>query len=275
MPDFTTSDGIRLHFEDTGSGQPVLCLAGLTRNSRDFLFVQPHLGDKRLIMMDYRGRGQSDYDPDFMNYNIFRESHDAIELLDHLDVPKAAILGTSRGGLIAMALAASHPERLTHVILNDVGPVIEPAGIAKIMDYVGKTPVSKTYDEAAKSLQSVMEPQFPGVPYERWRAQAEIQYAATSDGLSLRYDPALRTALLEQAATGAIPDMWMFFDALRDIPTGVLRGANSDVLGAETLTEMHNRHPGLISAEVPNRGHVPFLDEPESLDIIRRVLSVT
>ncbi len=275
MPDFTTSDGRRLHFEDTGSGQPVLCLAGLTRNSRDFSFMQPHLGDKRLIMMDYRGRGQSDYDPDFMNYNIFRESHDAIELLDHLDVPKAAILGTSRGGLIAMALAASHPERLTHVILNDVGPVIEPAGIAKIMDYVGKAPVSKTYDEAAETLQSVMKPQFPGVPYERWRAQAEIQYAATSDGLSLRYDPALRTALLEQAATGAIPDMWMFFEALRDIPTGVLRGANSDVLGAETLTEMHNRHPGLISAEVPNRGHVPFLDEPESLDIIRRVLSVT
>ncbi|MES0863990.1 alpha/beta hydrolase [Ruegeria sp. SCPT10] len=275
MPDFRTSDGRRLYFEQSGSGDPVLCLSGLTRNSGDFSFVQPHLNGMQLIMMDYRGRGRSDRDPDFMNYNIFRESLDAIELLNHLGVEKTAILGTSRGGLIAMALAASHPDRLTHVILNDVGPVIEPSGIAKIMDYVGKAPISKTYEEAARVLQAVMEPQFPGVPYERWLALAKIQYSATPEGLTLQYDPALRTALLEQAAAGAIPDMWIFYDALKDIPTGVLRGANSDVLSAETLAEMHKRHPELISAEVPNRGHVPFLDEPESLALIHKVLSTT
>ncbi|KUJ78691.1 alpha/beta fold hydrolase [Ruegeria profundi] len=272
MAFFTTSDDRRLFYSDTGAGTPLLCLAGLTRCSRDFSFLAPHVTDLRMITMDYRGRGQSDRDPDFMNYNIFRESHDVIELLDHLGVERVVVLGTSRGGLIAMALAASHPERLSAVILNDVGPVIEPVGIAKIMDYVGKQPASSTYDEAAKALQHGMAQHFPGVSLERWRQQAEIQYEQTETGLVLRYDPALRTALLDQAAAGAMPDMWMFFDALRDIPTGVIRGANSDVLGKNTLDEMHRRHPGLISADIPDRGHVPFLDEPQSLDLIRKVI---
>ncbi len=273
MAFFTASDGRRIYFEDTGGGVPVLCLAGLTRNGRDFSFLAQRVPDLRMITMDYRGRGNSDYDPDYMNYNILRESHDAIELLDHLGLDRVVILGTSRGGLIAMALAASHPERLSGVVLNDVGPVIEPAGIAKIMDYVGKQPTTKTYDEAAKSLQHVMGPQFPGVSLDRWRQQAEIQYEQTDDGLALRYDPALRAALLEQAASGAAPDLWPLFEALRDIPTGAIRGENSDVLGKETLIEMHNRHPDLMSVEVPDRGHVPFLDEPQSRALIRKVLS--
>ncbi|WP_170399096.1 alpha/beta fold hydrolase [Ruegeria arenilitoris] len=272
MAFFTTSDDRRLFFDDIGAGTPVLCLAGLTRNSQDFAFLAPHITDVRMITMDYRGRGQSDHDPDYMNYNIVRESLDVIELLDHLRLDRVVVLGTSRGGLIAMALAVSHPERLSGVILNDVGPVIDPVGIAKIMDYVGKQPTSKTYDEAAKILQQVMEQQFPGVSLDRWRQQAEIQYELTDDGLTLRYDPALRTALLEQTAAGKFPDLWMFFEALRDIPTGVIRGANSDVLGKDTLVEMHKRHPDLISAEIPDRGHVPFLDEPQSLALIRKVL---
>ena len=273
MAEFTTSDGIRIYFEETGTGTPLLCLAGLTRNTRDFSFLAPHVTDLRLITMDYRGRGQSAYDPDYMNYNIFREGQDAIELLDHLGLSKATILGTSRGGLIAMALAANHPERLSGVILNDVGPVIEPAGIAKIMTYVGVQPASKTFDEAAQALKHLMEPQFPGVPLKVWRQQAEFQFDEQADGLTLRYDPALRTALIEQAAAGTAPDLWAFFEALRGIPSGAIRGATSDLLSADTLTEMHARHPKLISTEVPDRGHVPFLNEPQSLDVICKVLN--
>ncbi|SLN73036.1 alpha/beta fold hydrolase [Ruegeria meonggei] len=272
MAFFTTSDGRDLYFEDTGSGTPLLCLAGLTRNTKDFSFLTPHVTDLRLIAMDYRGRGQSDYDPDFMNYNVPRESQDVIELLDHLGLDRVAVLGTSRGGLIAMALAISHPKRLRAVVLNDVGPVIEPSGIAKIMGYIGKQPVSKTFDHAAQALQHVMGPQFPGISLDRWRQVAEFQYEQTADGLALRYDPALRTVLMDQAAAGETPDLWAFFEALRDIPTGVIRGANSDILSTETLIEMHKRHPGLISVEVPDRGHVPFLDEPQSLNLIRKVL---
>ncbi|MBT3141703.1 alpha/beta hydrolase [Phaeobacter gallaeciensis] len=272
MANFQTSDNRRLYFEDAGTGQPLLCLAGLTRCSRDFSFLAPHVTDLRMITMDYRGRGQSDYDPDYMNYNVLREAHDVIELLNHLELDRATILGTSRGGLIAMALAANHPERLSGVVLNDIGPVVGAVGIARIMDYVGKKPVSKTHEQAAAILQQFMEPQFPGVPYHVWRKQAEIQYHATEAGLELRYDEALRKALLEQAATGATPDMWLFYEALKKIPAGVIRGGNSDILDAPTLAEMHQRHPGLISAEVPDRGHVPFLDEPQSLQVIRAIL---
>lgn len=275
MAFFTTSDGLRIFYEDTGSGSPLLCLAGLTRNSRDFAFFASHANDVRMIAMDYRGRGQSDHDPDYANYNILREAQDAIEVLDHLGLDKVTVLGTSRGGLIAMALAASHRDRLAGVILNDVGPVIEPAGITKIMDYVGKQPVATSYDEMAAAMKLTLEPRFPGVPLEVWRNQAEVQYALTPTGLTLRYDPALRQALLDQAASGVTPDLWPWFDELRDIPTGVIRGANSDLLAAATVHEMHARHPGLVSTEVPDRGHVPFLNEPQSLDIIRKVLDAT
>jgi pimeloyl-ACP methyl ester carboxylesterase len=273
MADFTTSDNIRIFFEETGTGAPILCLSGLTRNSRDFSFFAPHATDLRMIAMDYRGRGRSEYDPNYSNYNVPREAQDVIELLDHLGLQKVSILGTSRGGLIAMALAASHPDRLAGVVLNDVGPVIEPAGIAKIIGYVGARPASKSYDDAAAVLKTLMEPQFPGVALEIWRKQAEFQFKEQGGSLGLRYDPALGKALQEQAASGVIPDMWPLFEALRGLPTGVIRGANSDLLGRGTVTEMHARHPDMISAEVPDRGHVPFLNEPQSLDVIRKVLN--
>lgn len=275
MSFFVTADGKRLHFTDTGQGQPLLCLAGLTRTGLDFSFLAPHMRDLRMITLDSRGRGASDYDPDFMNYNVLRETHDAIELLDHLELDKVTLLGTSRGGLLAMAMAASHPERLAGVILNDIGPVVGAQGIARIMDYVGKRPKAKTLDAAAADLKAAMEREFPGVPLEVWRQQADYQYRATDTGLELRYDTALRKALLEQAATGATPDMWLFFEALKGLPLGVLRGANSDILSHETLEEMRHRHPGLIAAEVLGRGHAPFLDEPESLTLIRKILDIT
>lgn len=274
MPQFTTSDGVRLTYEDTGSGKPLLCLAGLTRNSRDFSFFTPHANGLRVITMDYRGRGDSDFDPDYRNYSVPREAQDVIELLDHLKLDRVSILGTSRGGLIAMTLAAIRPERLSAVILNDVGPVIEPSAIGRIMNYVGKAPASTTLEQAAFALKQAMDPQFPGVSIETWRQQAAFQYEETGTGLRLRYDPALRTALQEQIAAGPPADLWPLFEALNPLPTGVIRGANSDLLSAETLAEMHQRHAGLISAEVPDRGHVPFLDEPQSITVIRKVLDL-
>ncbi|WP_425083948.1 alpha/beta fold hydrolase [Ruegeria profundi] len=272
MGEFKSSDGIRLHYEDSGAGVPLLCLAGLTRNGRDFSLLAPHVADARLITMDARGRGQSDHDPNHANYNVLRETQDVIELLDHLALDRVVVLGTSRGGMIAMMLATLQPDRLAGVILNDVGPVIEPSGIARIMDYVGVAPNSKTFDEAAAVLKAVTEPHFPDIPLEVWRIQAENQYQETPEGLALRYDPALRMALIEQAAAGPVPDLWPFFEALQGIPTGVLRGANSDILSQETLKQMQAHHPGLITAEIPDRGHVPFLDEPQSLTVIRKIL---
>ena len=127
MPKFTTSDGLSLFYEDQGDGPPVLCLAGLTRNTTDFTYLVPHMAGTRLIRLDYRGRGQSDYAEDYMTYNILREGQDAVELLDHLGLAKATIIGTSRGGLIAMALSHTHPDRLNGVVLNDIGQRSPPS----------------------------------------------------------------------------------------------------------------------------------------------------
>mgnify|MGYP000014669069 CR=1 FL=1 len=187
MPEFTTSDGLSLHYEDTGSGLPVLCLAGLTRNARDFDFVAPHLGTIRMITMDYRGRGQSDWASDYSTYNVIREGTDALELLDHLDVEKAAILVTSRGGLIAMILAATHKTRLLGVALNDIGPELNIEGLEFIMGYLGKSPPHKTLDDLALARMKTMATSFPGVPLDVWRQEVENTYKKTAHAHALLY----------------------------------------------------------------------------------------
>jgi len=277
MPKFTTSDGLSLFYEDQGDGPPVLCLAGLTRNTTDFTYLVPHMAGTRLIRLDYRGRGQSDYAEDYMTYNILREGQDAVELLDHLGIDKATIIGTSRGGLIAMALSHTHPDRLNGVVLNDIGPEVAPIGIERIMDYVGKTPPFPDLDSAADALKAGNEAAFPGVPLERWREQAEFMWFEKPDdgGIGIRYDSRLRDAMIGQAGAGDAPDLWQLFDGLKDQPLASIRGQNSDLFTAETQGEMNARHPDMITAVVPDRGHVPFLDEPESLTAIRALLERT
>ncbi|WP_104020296.1 alpha/beta fold hydrolase [Roseovarius nitratireducens] len=276
MARFATSDGLSLHYRDEGTGQPVLCLAGLTRNSADFDFMAPHLSDTRLIRLDYRGRGQSDHAADFMSYNILTEARDATELLDHLGLDRVTIIGTSRGGLIAMALAHLHPGRLAGVVLNDIGPEVADTGIARIMDYVGREPDLPDLDAAAGALAHVHAAAFPGVPLARWRAQAEAMFfEKPGGGLGLRYDPRLRDALVGQAGAGGAPDLWQMFAALGGLPLAAIRGANSDLLSPETFARMQARHPGMIAATVPDRGHVPFLDEPQALAAIRCLLEQT
>lgn len=273
MPRFTSSDGLSLYFEDEGSGPPVLCLAGLTRNSADFSFVMPHLAGHRVIRPDYRGRGQSDYAEDFMTYSILREAQDSIELLDHLGIGRTTLLGTSRGGLISMVLAHGHKARLAGVVLNDIGPEVATAGLNRIMDYVGKTPPYPDLDSAAEALHTGYAAGFPDVPLARWREQAGFMWAEEpGGGLRIRYDARLRDAMIGQAGAAKAPDLWQLFDALAGLPLGAIRGANSDLLSAETLARMQARHDGMITATVPGRGHVPFLDEPEALDVIHRLL---
>ncbi|MEY8829787.1 alpha/beta fold hydrolase [Sedimentitalea sp. XS_ASV28] len=272
MSRFAAPDGLSLHYEDNGDGQPLLCLPGLTRNTRDFDFLAPHMGACRMIAMDYRGRGQSDYADDHATYSIPHEASDVIALLEHLKLDKVTVLGTSRGGLIAMALAAAHPDRLSAVILNDVGPVIAPGGVERIMQYVGVTPPYRNLAEAAEAMAATQGQQFPGLAAETWQRLAAAQYAETAEGLALRYDARLRDALIEQAQAGPPPDLWPLFDALKPLPVGVLRGENSDILSPDTLAEMQARHPGLVAVTVANRGHVPLLDEAESLDLINHIL---
>lgn len=269
---FTTSDGLKLAWAEEGAGLPVLCLPGLTRNARDFDELAAALGGRfRLIRLTLRGRGASDRDPDWKNYNVAVEARDVVEFLDFLGLPKVTIVGTSRGGLIAMVLAATVKDRLAGVLLNDIGPVLEAEGLANIMSYLGVPPKAKTYAEVVLALEARMGDRFPQLPPEKWLSLAERWFDQGPDGLVLNYDPRLREALA--AAEGPAPDMWPLFDALAGLPVAVVRGANSDLLSAETVAEMARRHPGLITAEVPDRGHVPFLDEPEAIAAVEALMA--
>lgn len=268
MPRFETSDGLSLFFEDEGTGLPILCLSGLTRDSRDFEYVLAHLQGCRVIRLDYRGRGQSDWAEDYMTYNVMREAQDAVELLDHLGLEKAAVLGTSRGGLIAMGLAATLKQRLLGVAINDVGPVLDPKGLEVIMGYLGVKPKAKTLEEAAAARAHVMRDLFKGVPASRWMEEVEKFFIQTDDGLELTYDPKLRDAI-EASSHAAVPDLWPWLEALDGLPCAIIRGANSDLLTQETFEEMLTRLPKARGAVVPDRAHVPFLDEPEAVALLQ------
>jgi len=262
----TAADGTRLAWEEAGAGKPVLCLAGLTRNMRDFDHVAAHLEGVRLIRMDYRGRGLSDrVDP--ATYTVAQEAADALALLDHLGIGRAAVLGTSRGGLIGMLLAATAKERLTGLALNDIGPEIGARGLDVIEGYLGRRPAQRTWAEAAEARAKAWTG-FKGVPMARWMAEVQAHYEEREDGLHLRYDPALREVFLAGRVQPA-PDMWPLFDAAAGLPLLCLRGVASDILTRETFAAMQRRRPDMIAVSVPGRGHVPFLDEPEALAGLR------
>ncbi|MDZ4135515.1 MAG: alpha/beta hydrolase, partial [Paracoccaceae bacterium] len=246
---FTSTDGTRLAYRDTGTGVPLLCLAGLTRTMADFKYMAPHLPPCRLIRMDYRGRGASQW-TGADSYTVAQEARDALELLDHLGVARAAVLGTSRGGLIGMVLAATAPDRLLGLCLNDIGPEIARAGLERIMDYVGVNPRVATHEALAAALPRSM-PGFANVPPARWLAEARLHYTATPDGLRITYDPALRTAFLAGLNAPA-PDLWPLFDACAGVPLALIRGANSDLLSPDCAAEMKRRRPDMIMAEVPD-----------------------
>ena len=266
---FSAPDGARLAFRDEGQGMPVLCLSGLTRTMGDFDYLAPHLPPCRLIRMDYRGRGASDW-TGADSYAVPVEARDALALLDHLGIAQAALIGTSRGGLIGMLLAATAKDRLLGLCLNDIGPQIDPSGLARIAGYLGRNPSARTHAELAASLPRAMTG-FDAVPDDRWLAEARLHYAETPEGLRITYDPALCEAFTA-ALSAPAADAWPLFDACNGLPLALIRGANSDLLSEAVAQEMRRRRPDMIFADVPGRAHIPFLDEPESLQVIHAFL---
>ncbi len=275
---FETEDGLTLAFADDGprDAPAVLCLAGITRNMGDFDTLAARLSARyRVIRLDSRGRGRSDHDPDWQNYNVAVEARDALACLDHLGIAQAAVIGTSRGGLLAMMMAAMAPGRLSGVLLNDVGPDLDTAALLRIADYIGVHPGYADIEAATDDLVRTQAARFPGVPREVWRDHAERGFRQTSEGLALRYDPRLRDAFMAQMEAlndAEPPDLWPLFDAMAGIPVTVLRGANSDLLSTGGAAKMKARRPDIDLVEVADRGHVPFLDEPESTAAIDRFL---
>ena len=273
MPHVTAPDGLRLAYDVQGNGPPLLCLPGLTRNMDDFEPVLDAFAHRaQVIRMDFRGRGASDWgDP--ATYQVPQEAADVLTLLDHLGLAQVTILGTSRGGLVAMVLAAMARPRIAGVIFNDIGPEVMPEGLAYIMDYLGKPPRFKTLEEAAAAFPRHYAPAFREVPEATWAAMARRIYRQEDGRLVNRYDPALRDAVAPAFAPDAVaPDLWPLFDALAGAPLGLIRGAGSNILSAETAAEMRRRRPDMACAELADRGHVPFLDEPPAIAVIATVL---
>lgn len=275
MAAVATPDGIRLHYDDHGVGVPLLCLPGLTRNMADFEPVVEGFAHRaRILRLDLRGRGGSDHAPDPMSYNVVQEAQDVLVLLDHLGLDRVAILGTSRGGLVALILAGMAKDRLSGVLFNDIGPEIMPEGLAAIMDYIGRPTTFRSYAEAAAAMPG-LHPTFHGVPPETWEAHVRRLFREEGGRLHLRYDPRLREAVAPAFAPDApAPDLWPLFDALEGLPLGLIRGAGSNILSADTAAEMRRRRPDMLFAELPDRGHVPFLDEPASVNLINDFLDL-
>lgn len=264
---FTAADGARLAYLDQGAGLPVLCLAGLTRGKEDFDPALPALAGARVIRMDYRGRGESAF-TGAASYTLVQEAADALALLDHLGIARAAVLGTSRGGLIGMLLAFQARDRLLGLGLNDIGPEAERGGLLRILDYLGRPPQTRSLEEMAESMART--PGFSGVSAAEWQAMAARLFRETPEGLALRYDPALRESFLAGFDPEAPPaDLWPLWQAAAGLPVALIRGANSDLLSLATVERMRETRPDLIFADVPDRGHVPFLNEPPAVEALR------
>ncbi|MGF1445789.1 MAG: alpha/beta fold hydrolase [Pikeienuella sp.] len=273
---FAAPDGRQLAYRDSGGdGPPVLCLAGLTRNGRDFDTVAAHLADRyRVIRLDSRGRGKSDHAEDpLAEYTVPVESGDALALLDHLGIAKTTIIGTSRGGILAMALGSGARDRVKAIVLNDVGAVIEMRGLLRIMATLGRQPKGDTFEQAAADLMQSNAREFPDVPLDRWVTHARAIYKDKGGRPRRSYDKKLRNAAaIAIDSEVATINLWPMFEALHDLPILLFRGQNSDILSRETAAKMVESHPALTLIEIANRGHCPFLDEPEAVAALDRFL---
>jgi len=268
---FHAEDGARLAYQDEGEGLPLLALAGLTRDGRDFDYLaRCFQAGVRLIRLDSRGRGLSDHTGP-ATYSVAQEAKDAVALLDHLHVDRAAIIGSSRGGLLAMVMATTHKHRLHGICLNDVGPVLERKGLLRIGQYIGILPAVDTLDEIADRMASAM-PGFHHVSNMRWAEEAIRHFVQSGGHVGLTYDPSLRIAF-DEAMSKPLPEAWPLFEACDGLPLALIRGENSDVLSKETALEMKRRRPDMEYMEVPDRGHIPFLDEVEAVVCIERWLA--
>lgn len=268
-------DGLRLALDisEGGAGAPAICLPGLTRNAADFHGLLERLAatGRKAIALSFRGRGRSDRDPNYLNYNPLTYRNDVIDVLDTLGVGEAVFIGTSLGGITTMLVNAAAPERVKAAVINDVGPELAAAGIARIAGYAGKTKtVVADIGEAAAEIRAVNEVAFPGMTDDFWRAFARRTFRENPDGTwTLDYDPNIGRALAE---VGPAPDLWAPFESLKTKPTLVIRGALSDLLTPAIIEKMRGVHPSFDYAEVPGVGHAPMLTEPAALAAIERFL---
>lgn len=272
---YKSHDGLNLYYRDFGSdksGTPIICLPGLTRNSRDFEDLANYLSDRRrVITTDLRGRGFSDYDENWENYHPLTYVQDVWSLLDHLGIDQVIVIGTSLGGLCAMVMSATNHDRIAGVVMNDIGPEINPAGIARVQEYTGRVPPVTSWDEAAQQTKEIYGEWLPGLSDEDWQKMAWRAYREDENGVP-RLDMDMNIGEAVRKVGAQKGDPWQLFDSFGEMPVTVLWGVMSDILTEDIVDKMKARKPDLQVAPIPNRGHVPLLNEPESLAAIDEFL---
>jgi pimeloyl-ACP methyl ester carboxylesterase len=272
---FVVRDGLRVHYRDypgPSDKPPILCLPGLTRNSRDFAELaercSPHF---RVLALDFRGRGGSDYDPQPERYTPLTYAGDVIELLNDLKIEQAIFIGTSLGGLVTMTIAAMAPQYIAAAILNDIGPDVDMTGIERIKSYVGKDVRFASWDEAADVIAANLGGAFDGFTHDDWVRMAKRNCREENGEIRFDYDMAIAHPFNSGGETPQV-DLWPLFAALAQKPLLVIRGEQSDLLTADTAARMLNAAPGMKLAVVPGVGHAPELNEPEAIAAIDEFL---
>ena len=273
---FPSADGrLRLYARDyAGTGPCLMLMHGLTRNAADFGELADRLAGRfRVVVPDQRGRGRSQYDPIPANYVPITYCADMLGLIARLGLDRPVLFGTSMGGLMAMVMGSMAPQNYRGLVLNDIGPVVEPAGLARIARYAAMASGVTDWDGSADYCRRTNGAAFPHYQDADWLCFAHRVFTADADGVPrLAYDPAIAAGLASSAA-GAVPvDLWPAWDALAALPILAIRGQNSDILGTATLAEMARRHPGLRSVTVAGVGHAPMLDEPGAVAAIEQFL---
>lgn len=267
----TVADGLRLYYRDypgASDRPPLLCLHGLTRNTRDFAdFADRYSSAWRVLALDFRGRGASGYDPLPARYTPLTYAGDVLQLLDSLSIAQAVFVGTSLGGLVTMVVAAMAPHRIAASILNDVGPDIDGSGIDRILSYVGKDRRFRDWDEAADAIAATQSSAFPEYGHDDFVRMAKRNCREDKGEIRFDYDMAIAEPFRTK---GPVPkvDMWPLFKALGEKPLLVVRGERSDLLSAASLEKMQEAAPTMKSVIVRGTGHAPMLDEPEAVAAI-------
>lgn len=274
---WNSRDGLRLHYRDYDGPRdrpPILCLPGLTRNARDFGPVADRLaGQWRVLAVEFRGRGESQHDPNPANYVPHTYAADVLKLLDQLGIADAVFFGTSLGGIVTMLMSTTDPERIAGAVINDIGPVVEDDGVARLRTYVGKAAALGSWEEAAQSSALRNGIAFPGYTTEQWEVFARRLYSERPDGsIQADYDMAIADAFARSKGTPD-HDPWPLIDGLVDTPLLIVRGETSDLFSVETAQRMLATLPKAELVTVAGIGHAPVLDEPEAVAGIDRLLA--
>ena len=274
---YKSNDGLKLYARDYPHDTPrdtVLCIAGLTRNSADFSGLCEHLSQQyRVIAVDLRGRGRSNYDPNPLNYHPRSYLNDVISLLDALKLPSVIVIGTSLGGLITMLLASVQPHRVTAAIINDIGPEVSQLGLDRIKAYISNPTAVTSWPQAIDATQQLQGQEYPDFTPEDWESFTKNIYREDSAGMPvLNYDPAIAVLLEQDQDKAVTADLWPLFKAMHSIPLLLVRGQLSDILTQQCVSRMQQIKTDMHYLEIPNRGHAPLLTEPLSLQAIDQFL---